>query len=126
MDPMIASTQLGAFLPTKDFDASRAFYEALGFVNHATGEEVALFDTGGGTIILTRTHDEKWDGAFMIAIAVDDLQAWWQRIQQADLPGCFGVAKPRPPEMQPWGLEVSYVVDPAGVLIHFQQKPKAN
>ena len=125
MDPMVAGTHLGAFLPTKDFALSRRFYEALGFANHATGDEVALFDTGAGTIILTRTNDEKWDGAFMIAIRVDDLAAWWARIERADLPGRFGVPAPRPPARQPWGIEVAYVVDPAGVLIHFQQNSAA-
>ena len=122
MDPMIATTRLGSFLPTRDFDLSRRFYEALGFTNHATGDEVALFDTGAGTIILTRTYDPKWDGAFMIAISVDDLGAWWERIQQADLPARFGCPAPSPPVMQPWGIEVSYVIDPTGVLIHFQQR----
>jgi len=126
MDPMIATSQLGAFLPTKDFDLSRGFYEALGFTNRATSDEVALFDTGAGTIILTRVNDEKWDGAFMMALMVEDLAAWWQRIQDADLPGRFGVSEPRPPAMQPWGLEVAYVVDPAGVLWHFQQRPKTH
>lgn len=123
MHPMIAQTHLGTFLPTKDFELSRRFYEALGFTNHAAGDEVALFDTGAGTIILTRTNDEKWDGAFMIAIRVDDLKTWWERIAAADLPGRFGVMEPRAPAMQPWGLEVAYVGDPTGVLIHFQQNP---
>ena len=125
MDPMVAGTHLGAFLPTKDFALSRRFYETLGFANHATGDEVALFDTGAGTIILTRTYDEKWVGAFMIAIRVDDLAAWWARIERADLPGRFGVPAPRPPARQPWGIEVAYVVYPAGVLIHFQQNSAA-
>ncbi len=123
MDPMIASSQLGAFLPSRDFDLSRRFYEALGFSNRATGDEIALFETGAGTIIVTRTHDPAWDGAFMLAILVDDLAAWWQRIVQADLPGRFGTPAPTPPTRQPWGLEVAYVVDPGGVLIHFQQRP---
>jgi catechol 2,3-dioxygenase-like lactoylglutathione lyase family enzyme len=121
---MIARTQLGSFLPTRDLAVSRAFYEALGFTNHADGDEIALFDTGGGTIILTRTNDEKWDGAFMIAIRVDDLGAWWKRIEEAKLPERFGVPAPRAPIRQPWGLEVAYVVDPGGVLIHFQQNPE--
>jgi len=125
MDPMIASTHLGAFLPTKDFELSRRFYEALGFANHASGDEVALFDTGAGTIILTRSYSPEWDGAFMLAIRVDDLAAWWERIQQADLPGRFGTPQPGAPAMQPWGIEVCYVIDPTGVLIHFQQRADA-
>lgn len=122
MDDLVASGTLGMFLPTRDFDASRRFYEALGFVNVASGDEIALFPTGAGNIILTRVNDAKWDGAFMAALMLDDLAAWWDRIDAADLPARFGVPAPRPPAMQPWGLEVAYVVDPAGVLWHFQQR----
>jgi catechol 2,3-dioxygenase-like lactoylglutathione lyase family enzyme len=123
-DPLISASALGTFLPTRDFAQSCRFYEALGFTNHASGDEVALFDTGAGTIILTRVNDDKWDNAFMCALAVDDLGAWWQRIVAADLPGRFGTPPPTAPAMQPWGLEVAYVVDPAGVLWHFQQRKR--
>lgn len=29
---------------------------------------------------------------------------------------------PKPPELQPWGLRVSYVVDPSGILWHVAQR----
>ena len=54
MDPMIATSTLGAFLPTKDFDTSRRFYEALGFVNRATGEAGEAMNSA---------HDESFDGS---------------------------------------------------------------
>jgi uncharacterized glyoxalase superfamily protein PhnB len=58
----------------------------------------------------------------MMQLMVDDLDAWWTHIVALDLPGRFGVAPPRPPEMQPWGLRVAYLVDPAGLLWHVAQR----
>jgi uncharacterized glyoxalase superfamily protein PhnB len=58
----------------------------------------------------------------MMQLMVDDLDAWWTHIEALDLPGRFGVTAPRAPEMQPWGLRVAYVFDPAGVLWHIAQR----
>ncbi len=99
------------FLPTEDFETSRAFYEALGFTKLLNGD-VAIFGIGATSFILN----------FMMQLMVDDLDGWWAHIQGLDLPGRFGVPAPKPPEMQPWGLRVTYVVDPAGVLWHVAQR----
>jgi uncharacterized glyoxalase superfamily protein PhnB len=53
---------------------------------------------------------------------VDDLDAWWAHLSALDLPGQFGVPAPKPPAMQPWGLRIAYLVDPAGVLWHVAQR----
>jgi uncharacterized glyoxalase superfamily protein PhnB len=39
-----------------------------------------------------------------------------------DLPKTFDVVPPKPPEMQPWGLRVAYMYDPAAVLWHFAER----
>jgi uncharacterized glyoxalase superfamily protein PhnB len=61
-------------------------------------------------------------GNFMMQLLVNDLDAWWRRIESLDLAARYGVRPPRPPAVQPWGLTVSYVVDPTGVLWHIVQK----
>ncbi|MBK8315376.1 MAG: hypothetical protein IPL01_15720 [Acidobacteria bacterium] len=53
---------------------------------------------------------------------VDDLDAWWSHIQSLDLPSKFGVAPPKAPALQPWGLRIAYVTDPSGVLWHVAQR----
>ncbi|HWA00740.1 MAG TPA: VOC family protein [Caulobacterales bacterium] len=105
------------FLPTRDFDVSVQFYKALGFDCVFEGE-VAIFATGSGGIVLQRFFQEDWAGNFMMQLVVDDLDARWAQIERLDLAARFGVPAPRPPAMQPWGLRVAYVVDPAGVLWH--------
>jgi uncharacterized glyoxalase superfamily protein PhnB len=109
------------FMPTKDFDLSKRFYEALGFEKVMDGE-VAIFNAGSGGFILQRYYDKGWAENFMMSIMVDDLDAWWSHIESLDLPGKFGVPAPKAPAMQPWGLRIAYVVDPVGVLWHFAQR----
>ncbi len=113
--------QARPFLPAKDFDFSKAFYEALGFEKLLDGE-VAIFRTGSGGFILQRRYQKDWAGNFMMQLMVDDLDAWWLHIEALDLRGRFKVQAPRPPAMQPWGLRTAYVYDPAGVLWHVCQR----
>ena len=109
------------FLPTKDFDRSKRFYEALGF-EKTLDSEVAIFNAGSGGFILQRHFHEEWAANCMMQLMVDDLAAWWEHIESLDLPGQFGVPPPKAPAMQPWGLLIAYVVDPAGVLWHVAQR----
>jgi uncharacterized glyoxalase superfamily protein PhnB len=110
------------FLPAKDFALSKAFYERLGFRKVLDGE-VAIFETGAGTgFILQDYFAQGWAENCMMQLMVDDLDRWWAHVQALDLQGGFGVPAPRPPAVQPWGLRVAYVVDPAGVLWHVAER----
>jgi len=109
------------FLPAKDFEVSKAFYEALGFEKVLDGD-VAIFEVGPSGFILQQYYQQQWAQNCMMQLMVDDLDAWWAHIQALDLPGRFGVQAPRPPAMQPWGLRIAYVVDPSGVLWHVAER----
>ena len=109
------------FMPAKDFDLSRNFYEALGFEKVLDGE-VAIFNAGSGGFILQRAYHKAWADNFMMQLMVDDLDAWWAHIDGLDLPAKFKVKPPRAPAMQPWGLRIAYVWDPTGVLWHIGQR----
>ncbi len=109
------------FVPAKDFDRSKRFYETLGFEKVLDGD-VAVFNAGSGGFLLQRYYQEEWAENFMMQLMVDDLDAWWAHIRSLDLPERFGVPEPKPPAMQPWGLRIAYVVDPSGVLWHFAQR----
>jgi catechol 2,3-dioxygenase-like lactoylglutathione lyase family enzyme len=117
-----------AFLPTKDFDTSKAFYIELG-LTLVLEVDVAIFSTGESEIILTRFYQKEYAENFMMQVLVDDLDAWWNRILSVNLPERylperFGVPAPREPAMQPWRPRVAYVIDPSGVLWHFAERPE--
>ncbi len=108
------------FLPAKDFELSKRFYETLGFEKVLDGE-VAIFNAGSGGFILQNYYQKEWAENFMMQLMVDDLDAWWAHISALDLPSQFGVPAPKAPAMQPWGLRITYLVDPSGVLWHIAQ-----
>lgn len=109
------------FLPVREYELSKQFYEAIGFEKVLDGE-VAIFNAGSGGFILQRYYQKDWAENTMLQLMVDDLDAWWRHIEALDLPSRFGVQAPKPPAMQPWGLRVSYVYDPCGVLWHICQR----
>jgi len=109
------------FMPCKDFELSKRFYEALGFEKVLDGE-VAIFNAGSGGFILQRYYQKDWAENFMMQLMVDDLEAWWGHVNALDLVGQFGVQPPKAPALQPWGLRVSYLYDPCGVLWHVCQR----
>ena len=90
--------------------------------------EVAIFrvGTGGSGLILQRYYHADWAGNFMMQLVVDNLDERWSEIDSLDLPKQFGVPAPKPPTIQPWGLRVAYVVDPAGVLWHVTERPASS
>ena len=109
------------FLPARDFDLSKRFYETLGF-EKVLDSEVAIFNAGSGGFILQRYYQKDWAENCMMQLMVDDLDAWWAHIETLDLPSKFGVQSPKPPAVQPWGLRLAYVYDPCGVLWHVAQR----
>jgi hypothetical protein len=78
------------FLPAKDFEVSRAFYESLGF-NKLLDGDVAIFEIGSTSFILQKRFEKTWAENCMMQLMVDDLDAWWKHIESLDLPKRFGL-----------------------------------
>src|SRR3546814_20705533 len=92
MSTVPAGTELTRpFLPAKDFELSKRFYEALGF-EKLLDADVAIFRMGRGEFLLQSYYQKEWAENFMMQLMVDDLDAWWTQIQSLDLPGNFRVA----------------------------------
>ena len=120
---MVDVVALRPFVPASDLETSLRFFTALGFTTKRLAEGLAAVELGPFGFLLQRFEAEGFAGNFMMQVLVNDLDAWWQRIAALDLAGTYGVRPPTPPARQPWGLVVAYVVDPAGVLWHFAQRP---
>ena len=123
MSRVPAGTELARpFLPARNFELSKHFYETLGFEKLLDADDVAIFRIGRGEFILQSHYQKDWAENFMMQLMVDDLDAWWAHLRALDLAARFGVQPPKAPAMQPWGLRVAYVYDPCGVLWHVCQR----
>lgn len=109
------------FVPSFDFERSKQFYVTLGF-ELQLDSEVTIFRMGASGFILQRYENREIAQHLMLQLMVDDLDAWWTHIASLDLVKRFGINTLRAPAMQPWGLRVSYVSDPCGVLWHIAER----
>jgi catechol 2,3-dioxygenase-like lactoylglutathione lyase family enzyme len=114
------------FLPAKEFDTSLRFYEALGFHVYRLGDALAELSLGEHAFLLQGHYVKEWADNTVMHVLVNDVQAWWQHINSLDLANQFGVSAVSPPRVEPWGLTVAYLSDPAGVLWHFAEVTKAS
>ena len=108
------------FVPAKDMATSVHFYEALGFSVRHRDDSVAIMDFDGATILIQPHYVEEWANNWMAQLRVADLDAWWARTE--GLAARYQGMMVKPPAMQPWGIRVGYLSDPAGVLWHVVQE----
>jgi len=113
--------KLRTFVPAKDFSASTAFYQALGFEMTYDSPDVREMTLGESQFLLQNYYEKTWADNFMFQLVVDDLDGWWAHICEAKLVERFEGVKAKPPEEYPWGLREIHLIDPAGVLWHIVQ-----
>ncbi len=115
------------FVPSNDYEISKAFYECMGFKINWDSEEVCEVDTcfGFRFLLLPKNHN-NYAHSLMLHFMVDSAQEWYEHFSSIKLVEKFEGTKAAPPKLQPWGLLITYVWDPAGVLLHFAEDPNKN
>ena len=124
---MIASpvTDLKTFVPAKDPELSKKFYADLGFTLNWSNEQIAEFQIGSFRFLLQTFYVAEHAGNFMMSLQVEDADAWWEHIKDMELTKRYPGILCKPPQMQPWGIRVLYLSDPAGVLWHITDTRKS-
>ncbi|MDF3056625.1 MAG: Glyoxalase/bleomycin resistance protein/dioxygenase [Rariglobus sp.] len=115
---------LRPFLPSRDFEVSKAFYGALGFELTWEGDGLAIFQSEGAQFFVQNYYHEGWAKNCMMNLVVADVAAWARHIQAAGILDRFEGVKVSDAKSGPHGT-ILYLTDPAGVLWHIQQRPEA-
>lgn len=114
------------FVPSNDYEISKSFYEHMGFKVNWDDDEVCEIDTQFGYrfLLLPRNHN-NYAHSLMLHFMVDSAKEWYNFFVSSKLVETFDGTKVSEPELMPWGLIVTHVWDPAGVLLHFAEDPEA-
>ena len=123
MDPVDPILALRPFVPARDFDLSRRYYEALGFATTHRDDSIAMLKLGSFSFILQNFYVKEVAENCMLQILVRDVDAWWSRADPSRLVDAFGVKPPASPTLQSWGMKVGFIFDPSGVLWHVAEAP---
>ena len=113
--PNLRSTEIKAFVPSKNFGLYKQFYKDLGFTMASEGGGVAYFHFDHVSFLLQDFCTDALAENFMMHILVEDVDAWWNLIHESGVIGKYGV-KVSSIESQPWRMRDFCLTDPSGVL----------
>jgi predicted lactoylglutathione lyase len=112
---------LQPFVPSgKNFEASKEFFQQLGFtINWDAGDYVG-FEKDECKFILQKFDNKDFAENFMITVGVTNVDELRKGVIEKELPKNFGIRIGEVSD-QPYGREVN-IIDIAGVCWHFVQQ----
>ncbi|GBF57689.1 bleomycin resistance protein [Candidatus Phycosocius bacilliformis] len=110
-------------LPSRDMDVTAAFYGKLGFELDYRAANWMILSRGGLELEFFPYPDlDPTTSSFSACWRVDDLEGLYQCCVQADIPRqAIGMPRIHPPQRDPSGLTIAYLIDPDGSLIRIIQ-----
>jgi len=116
----LAIVSLRTFFGSKDFEVSRSFYAYLGFQETVLTKKMSVFQLNGFSFYLQDYYAKEWIENTMLFIEVENVAECFGWLSQLQLDKKYPGAQLRPIKKENWGEEC-FVIDPAGVLLHFGQ-----
>lgn len=113
-------------LPSRDLQATLAFYAALGFTARYRDGGWMILERGGLTLeFFPFAELDPLTSSFSACLRVDDLDALYAACVLAGVPEArVGHPRLHPPTLEPSGLRIGYLVDPDGTLLRLVQNPR--
>ena len=111
----LATVEIKAFVPAKNFELSKSFYSDLGFTAAWSSDDLVYFHAGSASFLLQRFYVKEHAECFMMHMLVKDVEAWWRHVESHQLARRYTV-RVNPPEDRPWGIRDFTIDDPTGVL----------
>ena len=123
MSANLATIEIKAFVPAKDFELSKRFYEELGFTKASDSHGVAYFFRDESSFLLQDEYIDALASNLVLHLLVRDVDAWSQHVRERDLGSKYGV---QVTELvaQPWGMREFFVSDPSGVRWRIAQNTR--
>ena len=101
------------FIPSKNYEESQSFYQALGFKMAIASEELSIFENGACTFFLQNFYNEDLANNLMLQLSVPNIDDAFAVISSIE---GFPI-KYEPIKKERWG-KVVYLWGPAGELWH--------
>ncbi|MBE1300512.1 MAG: lactoylglutathione lyase [Alteromonadaceae bacterium] len=104
-----------AFVPSKDYEISKSFYNEIGFTAEFVSKDLTLFHNGESLFFLQNFYNKELAENFMLQICVTDIQQAFEICSEAQ-----HKTKITPVQHERWG-KVFYLWGPSGELLHITE-----
>lgn len=109
------TVEIKAFVPARDFAASKAFYAALGFEIPWSGDDLAYVRYGETAFLLQSFYVAAHANNFMMHMLVENVDDWYAHVMASGVVEKYGI-RFEPPADRPWRIRDFVMTDPTGVL----------
>jgi hypothetical protein len=110
---------LQPFVPSgKDFEASKKFFQELGFAIMWDAGDYVEFNKDGCKFILQKFDNKEFAENFMLNVRIENAEEFLKDVNEKKLSEKYGIRVSERPTKMPYGIEVN-VIDIAGVCWHF-------
>ena len=116
----LATVEIKAFVPARDFALSKRFYQALGFTLASEFDGVAYFHSGACSFLLQNFYVAEFADNLMMHLLVENVDDWYAHVQSQGIAEAFGVRVDAPVN-QAWAMRDFVLFDPSGVLWRIAQ-----
>ena len=116
----LATVEIKAFVPARDFALSKRFYQALGFTLASEFDGVAYFHSGACSFLLQNFYVAEFADNLMMQLLVENVDDWYAHVQSQGIAEAFGVRVDAPVN-QAWAMRDFVLFDPSGVLWRIAQ-----
>ncbi|MFE4197880.1 bleomycin resistance protein [Paenarthrobacter sp. NPDC056912] len=106
-------------LPSRDFDATEAFYAGFGFGRLFRDEGWMILVRAGLQLeFFPAPGFDPFSSSFMCCLRVADVDELYNAILRSGVPvTTSGMPRLHPVRMQTWGLRAGYLIDPDGTQL---------
>jgi catechol 2,3-dioxygenase-like lactoylglutathione lyase family enzyme len=111
----LAPVEIKAFVPSRDFEASKAFYRALGFEIPWSDADLAYVRYAGTAFLLQNFHEPAHTSNFQMHFLVESADDWHAHVMASGVIERFG-ARIGDVADRPWAMRDFVLFDPSGVL----------
>jgi len=87
----MTAIEVKAFVPSKDFALSKRFYQDLGFNLGWSSDDLAYLHHGNSSFLLQHFYVKEHADNFMMHLLVENVEAWWDHVQDNGLAAKYGV-----------------------------------
>ncbi len=111
----LATVEMKAFVPARDFVQSKAFYAQLGFNIPWSSDDLAYVHYGNTSFLLQAFYVPEHSSNFMMHLLVESVDDWHAHVLASGVVEAFGVRVDEPGD-RPWRIRDFPLFDPSGVL----------
>ena len=112
--------EIKAFVPSKDYELSKRFYQDLGFELASDTNGIAYFKSCNSSFLLQDFYEEMHAKNFVMHLLVEDIEQFHSKLKNSTIEEKYKI-QISDIEKQPWGMYDFIVIDPSGVLWRIAQ-----